>query len=94
MSEKFITVKKFTETRLKEKGSTFIGQAFPVESVDDAEAILEQIRKKYYDAAHHCYAYLLKDNSFKYSDDAASRTEPLESVFTTLFNISNLSIHY
>ncbi len=63
------TIKTFTETKFKEKGSVFIGQAFPAESAEEAESILEEVRKKYYDATHHCYAYLLKDKSFKYSDD-------------------------
>jgi len=63
------TIKTFTETKFKEKGSVFIGQAFPVESVNEAETILENVRKKYYDATHHCYAYLLRDEAFKYSDD-------------------------
>jgi uncharacterized YigZ family protein len=69
MTESIKTIKTFTETKFKEKGSVFIGQAFPVESVEEAESILEEVRKKYYDATHHCYAYLLKDESFKYSDD-------------------------
>ena len=43
----------------KEKGSKFIGYAFPVFSEDDVKERLEEVRKKEYAARHHCYAYTL-----------------------------------
>ena len=67
--DQITTITKFYETKFKEKGSVFIGQAFPVENDKDVNTILDEIKKKYYDATHHCYAFKLIDNSFKYSDD-------------------------
>jgi len=55
------------KSELKIKSSRFIGFAFPVENEDVTVSILEKIRKEYYDASHHCYAYKLLDLN-KYSD--------------------------
>lgn len=63
------TINNIYETKFKEKGSQFIGQVYPVESIEEAEMILTEIRKKYYDATHHCYAFRLSDGDEKYSDD-------------------------
>ena len=64
-----LTIKEFHETRLKEKNSTFIAQSFPIEGEEDFQNILSEIKKKFYDAVHHCYAYRLQNAAFKYSDD-------------------------
>jgi uncharacterized YigZ family protein len=62
------TLKWPAENIFKEKGSEFIAGAFPVRSEAEAQTFLEETRKKYYDASHHCYAFRLKDDSFRYSD--------------------------
>lgn len=43
----------------RELGSRFIALAYPVESEEEAKAIIESVRKEYHDARHHCYAYRL-----------------------------------
>ncbi len=62
------TLKKAAENTYKVKGSEFIARAFPVISENDVLTFLEEIKKLNYDASHHCYAYRLKDDSFRYSD--------------------------
>lgn len=42
-----------------EKRSKFIAIALPVRTVDEVKALLEEYQKKYYDARHVCYAYML-----------------------------------
>lgn len=51
--------------------SKFIAEAYRVDSVLEIEEILASIRKKYYDATHHCYAYRLNEDASiqKMSDD-------------------------
>lgn len=66
--EDFLTIETFTETKFKEKGSLFIGQSYPIKNEEEASALLEQVKKKYYDATHHCYAFSLINNIVKYSD--------------------------
>ncbi len=55
----------------KEKGSKFISLAFSVNNEDEAKDAIAEIRKKYYDARHHCFAYMIgPDKScFRSSDD-------------------------
>ncbi|MFC2139737.1 IMPACT family protein [Bacteroidota bacterium] len=72
----------FTETRFKEKGSQFIGQAYPVTDETEALEILESVRKKYYDATHHCYCYDIFRGVNKYSDDG----EPSGTAGIRIFN--------
>lgn len=48
--------------------SRFITTVARVDSVDEAVAVLKAVRKKYYDATHNCYAYIV-DDKMKYSDD-------------------------
>ena len=45
---------------LVEKKSRFIAQIRPVKSEEEALAFVEETRKKYWDARHNCYAYILK----------------------------------
>ena len=59
MQDSFLTISSPLEGLYKEKGSKFIALAFPVESVDEVKDSLEGLRKEYYDARHHCYAYVL-----------------------------------
>ncbi|MGK9476692.1 IMPACT family protein [Melioribacter sp. OK-6-Me] len=63
------TLKKESQYKFREKGSLFLSQGFPAETIDAAEEILERIRKKYYDATHNCYAFKIADGNFRYSDD-------------------------
>ncbi|HJA20874.1 MAG TPA: YigZ family protein [Candidatus Mediterraneibacter ornithocaccae] len=54
-----------------EKRSRFIGQVYPVSSEEEVFAYLEEIKKKYWDARHHCWAYVIGRNpaSERMSDD-------------------------
>ena len=50
--------------------SKFITTLFRVETVEEIQEILASTRKKYYDATHNCYAYIINDgNNQKCSDD-------------------------
>lgn len=68
IKEYILTVKAFHEEKTKEKGSVFIGQVHPVKNDYEFSQILNEVKKKYFDATHHCYAYKLADDTFKYSD--------------------------
>lgn len=59
------------ENKIIIQKSEFITHLFRVESIEDVNNILENIRKKYYDATHNCYAYIIGDNQDiqKCSDD-------------------------
>ena len=55
----------------KEKGSKFIASAFTVTSEEEVKQALADVKKKYYDARHHCYAYMIGPDKacFRSSDD-------------------------
>ena len=55
----------------EEKKSRFIAHVYPAQSEEEAMGLIEQTRKKYYDARHHCYAYCLGANRerFRANDD-------------------------
>lgn len=48
-----------SEGLFKDKGSKFIAHAMPCTSEEQVKEELEILKKKYYDARHHCYAYIL-----------------------------------
>ncbi len=82
---KIITINNSIETKFKEKESLFIGKAFPVSNKEEAEKILFDVRKKYYDATHHCFAYKIYNQGEKYSDDG----EPSGTAGKRLLNAIN-----
>ena len=55
----------------KEKGSKFIASAFTVTSEEEVKAALSESKKKYFDARHHCYAFMIGPDkaAFRSSDD-------------------------
>ena len=55
--EKFKTISKDVSSQIEEKKSKFIADVFQIDSAKQAEEIIRKIKKKYYDARHHCYAY-------------------------------------
>ncbi|MCR4928980.1 MAG: YigZ family protein [Lachnospiraceae bacterium] len=67
-------MRKLTESRegiYIEKKSKFICHLYSVKNVDEITEILKSEKKKYYDARHHCFAYILGDDAsdIKCSDD-------------------------
>ncbi|MFA6980660.1 MAG: YigZ family protein [Ignavibacteriaceae bacterium] len=62
-------VEGFNEYIFKEKGSIFTGQVFPINNSSEAKNILSEVKKKYYDATHHCYAFKCANGDSKFSDD-------------------------
>ncbi|KEO74652.1 YigZ family protein [Anditalea andensis] len=71
MNDTFLTLKEASEGLYKEKGSKFLAFAFPVSDDHEIKEKLDTLRKKYYDARHHCYAYMLgKDKeNYRTNDD-------------------------
>lgn len=65
------TIQGPTTGLYKEKGSKFIAFAYPVSSEAEVKAMLAGLRKEYFDARHHCYAYVLgpEKNLYRASDD-------------------------
>ena len=71
MIESYITVSKASREEIVINKSRFIGYASPCSDESEALAFLKQIREEHKSATHHCYAYIIGENSgiMRYSDD-------------------------
>ena len=71
MQDTYYTPGHYARTESKVKGSRFIAEAKRVDSVKDAEAEIAAIRKREYNATHHCTAYRIGSDGhiFRYNDD-------------------------
>jgi len=65
------TISSPSEGIYREKGSKFLAFAIPVNDVDEIKEMLKNFRKKYHDARHVCYAYMLgaERTDFRVNDD-------------------------
>lgn len=71
MAAEYRTVYTGGEGEIVEKKSRFIATAAPVRSEEEALQVIEQIRKKYWDARHNCFAYVIGERGEleRFSDD-------------------------
>ncbi len=80
----YYTIQTPTEGLYKDKGSKFIAYAFPVENEAEIKERLDELRKKHYDARHHCYGWILgiDAENFRANDDG----EPNHSAGDPILN--------
>ena len=71
MTDEYRTIAAIGEGFYSEKRSKFLAFAHHVETLDEVKDLLSQYRKKYYDARHVCYAYMLGPDrvDFRANDD-------------------------
>lgn len=71
MEDIYKTIENQSEGLYKEKGSRFIALAYPVTHEEEIKEIIAELREKYYDARHHCYAWRLgaAKTQFRANDD-------------------------
>ena len=71
MSDEYKTIASTSEGYYTEKRSKFLAFAHHVQTVDEVKELLAGYRKKYYDARHVCYAYMLgaERTEFRANDD-------------------------
>ena len=68
--EDYTTLKEYGTYTYEEKKSVFIGECMPVKTEEEALSFINNIKKKYSDARHHVYAYVLRENSvMRFTDD-------------------------
>lgn len=70
-TDTYKTIAEISEGLYKEKGSKFIAYAYPVSSEEEIKEHIAKLKKEYYDARHHCYAYMLgaDKKNFRANDD-------------------------
>lgn len=57
------SISKKSEGFYKEKGSKFIAFAYPVKNTSEVKEKVTKLKKEYFDARHHCFAFLLEENN-------------------------------
>ena len=86
--EEFKTILERGTAEIEEKKSRFIADIFYIENSKQAEEKIKEVKKKYFDAKHHCYAYRVIENNAikeKQSDDG----EPSGTAGAPMLNILN-----
>ena len=85
MNEYLVPFEAAVESEFVEKRSRFISHLWRVETEEEARARIEEMKKKYYDARHNCWCYLIQDGGVvRYSDDGepqGTAGQPMLNVF-------------
>ena len=93
----FKTIKENVSAEIVEKKSKFIANIFYIESVEEAENIIKEMKKKFYDARHNCFAYSVYSEDGiqnRFSDDgepSGTAGSPMLNIITSK-NLSNILV--
>ena len=87
MADSIIFLKEGGEGYYEEKKSRFLAACYRIESEEEAVGLIEAAKKKYWDARHNCYAYVLGANNelMRFSDDgepSGTAGKPILEVLT------------
>ena len=87
MADSIIFLKEGGEGYYEEKKSHFLAACYRIESEEEAVGLIEAVKKKYWDARHNCYAYVLGANNelMRFSDDgepSGTAGKPILEVLT------------
>jgi uncharacterized YigZ family protein len=97
----YLTIEAPSQGLYKDKGSKFIALAWPVETEEQINEIMASVKKEYYDAHHHCYAWILGQSRehFRQNDDgepSGTAGKPIygQLLSTELTNILVVVVRY
>lgn len=83
-TDRYKTIQAPSEGFFKDRSSKFISFAYPIKSEEEVAPIVKSLKKEYFDARHHCYAYRIghKMDVFRAADDG----EPPNSAGIPILN--------
>lgn len=81
-----ITIKDYIQSEIVEKKSKFIANIFFIESVEEAENKIKEIKKKYHDARHNCSSYRVLEEG-KIVEKSSDDGEPSGTAGGPMLNI-------
>ena len=96
-SDLYKTLRKPSDAQIyKEKGSKFLGYAFPVEDIGQVENCISHLKKEHPKARHWCYAWQLgvdKPN-FRYNDDGEPNNSAGKPIYGQIqsFELTNVLV--
>lgn len=95
-NDTYKTIDSISVGLYKDKGSKFIAIAIPVGSEEEIKGHLSEIKKKYYDARHHCYAWALgpSRDGHRINDDGEPSGTAGKPIFGQIlsYNLTNVLI--
>ncbi len=70
-SDIYYTISTPSTALFKDKGSKFIGYAYPISNEEEVKQHLDELKKEHHNARHHCYAFRLGTDgeNYRFSDD-------------------------
>lgn len=96
MVDTYKTIKNSSEGIFKEKGSKFLAFAYPVLTEEEVKNIIAELKKKYHDARHHCFAYKIGSENFlsRINDDGEPSGTAGKPIFGQImsFNLTDVLI--
>jgi uncharacterized YigZ family protein len=96
MADYYKSIEKSSEGIFKEKGSKFLSFAYPVENEAEVNKLRTELKKKYFDARHQVYAFLIgiENPVYRYSDDGEPANSSGPPVLGQIrsFGLSNVLI--
>ena len=87
----FKSIKEEVVGEITEKKSKFICHLYPVDSVEEAEDKIINLRKKYHDARHNCFAYRIYKDGIERSSDDGEPSGTAGAPMLAILNGNNLS---
>jgi len=100
-ADTYLTIKEPSTGLFKDKGSKFLSFAYPVVEDTEIKGIVDKLKKQYFDARHHCYAYRLGSDKliFRANDDnepSGTAGKPIlgQIVASNLTNILVVVVRY
>ena len=85
----YLTIKDHICEEIVVKKSRFIANIYYVKNKEEAEDIINKVRKKYYDARHNCYAYNIIDEENKIQSKSSDDGEPSGTAGAPMLDILN-----
>ena len=84
--ENFLTIQEEEQTQIVEKKSKFIAEIYPVTNIQEVQNKIKKLKKKYYDAKHHCIAYRIIDEG-RIIERASDDGEPSGTAGAPMLNL-------
>ena len=84
--ENFLTIQEEEQTQIVEKKSKFIAEIYPVTNIQEVQNKIKEVKKKYYDAKHHCIAYRIIDEG-RVVERASDDGEPSGTAGAPMLNL-------
>lgn len=92
MSDTYLTIAHSAQSKIVIKKSSFLGFALPLNSESEAQDIIRDFRKRFHDARHVCYAYILRTSASPAPSLSQSASSPSNSAQTPSLPASSSSL--